>query len=383
MRRLKRIFRKLRPARLPAADVTQFEIIARDRLPPTIYEYIRSGAADEITISRNREAFARLSLLPRALVDVSAIDTTVSLLGNRLEAPFMLAPIAYHRLYHPEGELATARGADAAGAAMIVSSFTTTPLPEIARNTRQPLWFQLYVQRDRAFTRDMIQRAVDSGCKAICLTVDSPVLGARYGQIDFGLPAGIECVELRGLPADKALQKRDPHVNIYDHLFEPALAWRDLDWLRSVSGVPLVVKGMLNPDDASRAVDAGVDAIVVSNHGGRNLDKLPATIDVLPHIVEAVENRIPVLMDGGIRRGTDILMALARGAKAVLIGRPYAYGLAAGGAAGVERVLRILRDEFQRAMALTGRRSVSEIDASVLWREEQPSRPRAASTLRS
>jgi 4-hydroxymandelate oxidase len=356
---------------LPAADVMQFEPLARKRLSQMAYDYIRSGGADEITMRENRLGFERLALSPRVLVDVSEIDTRISLFGAELQCPMLLAPIAYHRVFHPEGELATARGANAAGAGLVVSSFTTTAIDKIARETQQPLWFQLYVQRDRGFTRSMVERAIDQGCKAVCVTVDTPVLGCRYGQLQFALPAGIECVHVRGL-GEKLMvtghQTRASRIN--DLLFDPKFSWRDLEWLRSFARVPILLKGVLNPEDAACALESGIDGIIVSNHGGRNLDTLPSAIEALPRVVHAVSGRVPVLMDSGIRRGTDILMALALGARAVLIGRPYAYGLAAGGAEGVERVVRILREELERAMALTGRRSIAEIDSSVLWQRE-------------
>ncbi len=355
---------------LPAADLMQFEPLARRRLSQMAYDYVRSGGGDEITMRENRLAFERLRLSPSVLVDVSRIDTRVSLFGTELEHPILLAPIAYHRLYHPEGELATARGASAAGAAFVISSFTTTSIAEIAQNTKQPIWFQLYVQRDRAFTKDMVERAVAAGCKAICLTVDTPVLGCRYGQLSFGLPSHMECVHLRGLDLKSPIPgHKTQRGGIYDPLFDPSFNWRDLDWLRSISGVPVLLKGVLSPEDGKRAIDYGADGIIVSNHGGRNLDLVPATIDALPRVADAIAGRIPVLLDSGIRRGTDVLTALALGAKAVFVGRPYIYGLALAGARGVERVLSILRGEFERAMALTGRRAIAEIDSSVLWQQ--------------
>jgi 4-hydroxymandelate oxidase len=367
MSRWKKIFRGANDA-LPKADLMQFEPLARGRLSQMAYDYVRSGGADEITMRENRLAFERLRLSPRVLADVSQLDTRTTLFGSELEHPILLAPIAYHRLYHPEGELATARGASAASAPFVVSSFTTTAIDEIARATERPVWFQLYVQRDRAFTKDMVQRAVAQGAKAICLTVDTPVLGCRYGQLSFGLPSNMECVHLRGLELKSPiLGHKTQRGGIYDPLFDPSFNWKDLDWLRSVAGVPVLLKGVMAAEDGKRAIDYGVDGIIVSNHGGRNLDLLPATIDALPRIVEAVAGRIPVLLDSGIRRGTDVLAALALGAKAVFVGRPYIYGLAIAGAQGVERVISILRDEFQRAMALTGRRSIAEIDGSVLW----------------
>jgi 4-hydroxymandelate oxidase len=352
---------------LPTADVMQFEPIARRHLSKMAYDYVRSGGGDEISMRENRRGFERLQLTPNILVDVSQLDTRVNLFGSELESPILLAPVAYHRLYHPEGEIATARGASAAGAAFVISTFTTTAIDEIAKSTQRPIWFQLYVQRDRAFTKDMVQRAVAAGCKAVCLTVDTPVLGCRYSQLSFGLPKGMECVHLRGLnvsaqaPGPKAQRGR-----IFDPIFDPSFNWNDLEWLRSIAGVPVIVKGVLNPEDGKRAADCGADGVIVSNHGGRNLDTVPSTIEALPRVVEAVAGRIPVMLDSGIRRGTDVLAALALGAKAVFIGRPYVYGLAAGGAQGVERVIYILRDELERAMALTGRCSIATIDSSVL-----------------
>ena len=368
MSRWKKLLRRGSNDSLPVADLMQFEPLARQRLSQMAYDYVRSGGADEITMRENRLAFERLRLSPRVLADVSQLDTRTSLFGAELEHPIMLAPIAYHRLYHPEGELGTARGAGATGAVMAVSTFTTTAIDEIARNTQAPIWFQLYVQRDRAFTKDMVQRAVAAGCKAVCLTVDTPVLGCRYGQLSFGLPTHLECVHLRGLDLKKSVPTHTMG-GVYDPIFDPSFNWKDLEWLRTVAGVPVLLKGVISPEDGRCAIDYGVDAIIVSNHGGRNLDLLPATIDALPGIVEAVAGRIPVLLDSGIRRGTDVLTALARGAKAVFVGRPYIYGLAIAGARGVERVITILRDEFQRAMALTGRRSIAEIDSTLLWKQ--------------
>jgi 4-hydroxymandelate oxidase len=355
-------------AALPLVDVWQFEALARKRLSKMAYDYIRTGGADEITARENRLAFERLRLKPRVLIDVSEIETRLSLFGTELEFPILLAPVSCQRLYHPEGELATARGASAARAVLVVSSLSTTPVEDIARSSNHPLWFQLYMQRDRGFARAMVERAVAAGCKVICLTVDAPVLGCRYSQSGFYLPKGLDYALLRGMNSTgEVIGHQAQRSNIYDKLFEPTLNWHDVDWLRSAAGIPVMLKGILNPEDAARAADAGVDGLIVSNHGGRNLDLVPAAIDALPGVVEAVAGRIPVLLDSGIRRGTDVLIALALGAKAVLVGRPYAYALAAGGAPGVERVIHILREEFERAMALTGCRSLAEIDSSVLW----------------
>lgn len=334
-------------------NLSDFEESARKKMSPMTYEFVASGAADELTLRWNRESLDKIRLLPRVLVDVSKLDTRVTLFGQELPFPILLAPTAYHRLYHAEGELATARGAGEAKAAYIVSSYTTTPIEEIARAATQPLWFQLYVQPDRGFTKEVVQRAEASGCRALCVTVDLPVVGVRNRtqRAGFKLPPDVQV---------PYLMKSQPLAGV-------PVTWKDIDWLRSFARIPVLLKGILNPEDADIAVKNGVSGIMVSNHGARDLDTTPATIDALPQIVEKVAGRVPVLMDGGIRRGTDVLKALALGANAVLIGRPYCYGLGVAGAAGVSRVVNILRSEFEAAMALTGRPTIKSIDRSVLW----------------
>ncbi|MFN7947354.1 MAG: alpha-hydroxy acid oxidase [Blastocatellia bacterium] len=349
-------------------NLFDFEPLARSRLSAMAWEYISGGAGDEVTLRWNRESYDRLRLRPRILTDVSKLDTRVTLFGRELQFPILLAPTAYHRMIHPEGELATVKGAGAAGAVMTVSTMATTGVEEIAAAAKQPLWFQLYVQPDRAFTRDLVQRAEAAGCQALVVTVDTPVVGLRNREmrIRFTLPPGMDRPNLKGLKTSST-SHLPPENEIYSAVLDPKLTWQDIDWLRSFSRVPVLLKGVLNPDDADRAVQAGVAGIIVSNHGSRNLDTLPATIDVLPEVVAKVNRRVPVLVDGGIRRGTDVLKALALGANAVLIGRPYLFGLAAGGADGVARVVGILKREFEMAMALTGRTSIASIDSTVLW----------------
>jgi len=350
------------------ADLFDYEHVAPTHMSSMAWAYMAGGAADELTIRWNRDAYEKLRLRPRILQDVSRIDLRVKLLGREHAFPILLAPTAYQRLVHPEGELAVARGADAASATYIVSTSATTSIEDIAKVATQPLWFQLYVQPDREFTRALVQRVEAAGCEALVLTVDSPVLGPRYRETrdKFTLPPGMERANLRGLPAAKGAQ-RPPPDSIYSPQLDPKLTWKDVEWLRSLTQLPLVLKGVLNGDDAARAVDLGAAGIIVSNHGGRGLDTLPATLDALPEVVARVAGRAPVLIDGGIRRGTDVLKALALGATATLIGRPYIYGLAVSGAEGVTRVVNILRREFEMAMACTGRRSIAEIDRSVLW----------------
>jgi len=344
---------------LQILSLPELEAVARRCMPAMAYEYIAAGAADEVTVRWNREAYDRIALQPRVLAGVEAPDTSVSIFGRLLAFPILLAPTAYHRALHPEGELATARGAGAAGATWIVSSASTTRVEEIAEAASAPLWFQLYVQSDREFTRDVVQRAVAAGCEAICLTVDTPVLGARDRQVraGFSLPQGVEMPYLQDIGEGGRGINNPKRV---------ALSWRDVEWMRSIAGVPLVLKGILSPYDAKLALEAGAQGLIVSNHGGRNLDTVPATIDVLSGVIEAVDSRVPVIIDGGIRRGTDVVKALARGAAAVLIGRPYCYGLALAGAAGVQRTVEILRNELEMAMILMGRATVGDIDASVL-----------------
>ena len=351
------------------ADLFDYTRMAPDHMSDVGWEYISGGAADELTLRWNRESYDRIRLRPRILVDVSQIDMRVTLFGRELPFPILLAPTAYHKLAHPEGEIATAKGAGACGATLVVSTSATTSLEDVARAATGPVWFQLYVQRDRDFTRELVRRAESSGYQAIVVTVDSPVLGPRYRETrtKFELPPGAERANFRGLKTATGGQ-RPSESTIYTAVLDPKLTWKEIEWLRSLTKLPLLMKGVLNPEDAARGVDLGASGIIVSNHGGRNLDTLPATIDALPDVAARVGGRVPVLVDGGIRRGTDVLKAIAFGASAVLIGRPYLYGLAVGGADGVARVVNILRREFEMAMALTGRTSVAQIDRSVIWK---------------
>jgi 4-hydroxymandelate oxidase len=286
--------------------------------------------------------------------------------------PLLLAPVGSQKLIHREGEIATVRGAAALGITTIIGSFATTTVEDVARAANGPLWFQLYVHPDRGFTRQLVTRAEAAGCRALCLTVDTPVLGARNreARTGFRLPRGVahehlEALETGATPPGH--NQSEKIAGIYSPGMDPALSWRDVDWLRSLTKVPLVLKGVLSPSDAKLAVENGVDGLIVSNHGGRNLDTAPATIEALPRIADAVAGRIPLLLDGGIRRGTDIIKALALGARAVLIGRPYAWGLAVNGADGVAQVLDILNREFLSAMALCGVTSLTQINREILW----------------
>jgi len=328
-----------------------FEAEAQTRVSHGAWARISGAAADELTLRWNHEAYEHIRLKPRALVDVSKLDTRVTLFGQEFAYPILLAPTGGQRLIHPEGELAAVRGAAAANATYVISSSASIRVEDIAKAATGPVWFQLYVQKDRGFTRNLVQAAEDSGCRALCVTVDSPAFGARN----------------REDRAKSELPERElPNLQGKDYL-DPSLTWKDIDWLRSFARRPVLLKGILNPDDAATAVKAGVSGIIVSNHGARNLDTVPATIDALPLVVEKVAGRVPVIVDGGIRRGTDVVKALALGANAVQIGRPYLWGLGIAGATGVTRVVGILRKEFEMAMALLGRPTIASIDRSVLW----------------
>jgi 4-hydroxymandelate oxidase len=348
------------------ASLNEFEALAKARLPAMAFDFVAGGVGNEITLRANVNAWDTIRLRPRVLTDVSRIDTRVNLLGSELPQPLLLAPTSYHRLCHPDGELATVKGASQSNTTMVISSFANTRVEDIAAAAPARLWYQLYVPRDRGFAKEMVERAVSAGCKALCLTVDMPARGYRDRDIrnSFALPYGLDRPNYRGLSTTTAV----PLGDVYHVTQDPTFQWRDLEWLRGVAKVPVVAKGIMTPEDAELAVKAGVAAVLVSNHGGRSVDTLPATADVLEGIAQRVAGRVPVLVDGGIRRGTDVVKALALGAAAVLIGRPYLYALATAGAVGVERIVNILTLELKMAMAVLGRTTISSIDRSVLWR---------------
>ncbi|MBV9769245.1 MAG: alpha-hydroxy-acid oxidizing protein [Bryobacterales bacterium] len=334
-----------------ALSLPHFAEMACDCISPAAWARLEGGAADEITLRWNLEAYRHIRLRPRVLVDVSQLDTRVTLFGQELPFPILLSPTGAQGFVHTDGDLGVARGAGAAEAILIISSSASMRVEEVVKAATATVWFQLYIQRDREFTRDLVQRAEAAGCRALCVSVDSPSHGARDREYRF-----------KGQLPDRPL----PNFQSKDYL-DPTVTWKDIDWLQSFAKIPVLLKGIIDPDDADIAVQAGVSGIFVSNHGARNLDTVPATIDALPLVSARVQGRIPILVDGGIRRGTDIVKALALGATAVGIGRPYLHGLGVGGAAGVTRVLQILRREFELAMMLTGRPTIASIDRSVLW----------------
>jgi 4-hydroxymandelate oxidase len=364
---------RIRPDLPPVTDlgayltVDEFEEAARGRLPRMVFDYFAGGAGEEWTLAENRRAFERWVLRPRVLVDVSDIDLRTSVLGQEVAFPILLAPTALQRMAHRYGELATARAAASLGALMVLSTVSTASLEEVA-GAGARLWFQLYVLKDRDLTAELVKRAHAAGYGALVLTVDAPILGRRFrdDRNRFSLPPGIGMANLEGMGLPESEGSRLFAFFVERH--DASMTWDDVAWLGSLTPMPLVLKGIVRGDDATRAVEAGADAIVVSNHGGRQLDGAAATIDVLPEVIEAVEGRAEVLVDGGIRRGSDAMKALALGARAVLVGRPYLWGLAVDGEAGVRRVMELLRDELALAMALCGCPSVADIDHSLVAR---------------
>ncbi len=362
---------------MPASPLTvaDYEALARERMEQGSFDYYAGGSGDEVTLARNTRAFQRYALRHRVLVDMTRVDTSCTLLGHALPAPILLAPAAFQKLAHPEGERATARAAAAVGTVFTVSTVSSVTIEEVAATSNATLWFQLYVYKDPAITRAMIARGETAGYKALVLTVDTPRLGRRErdARNRFALPTGIGPANFEALhhlvAARAALKGELPFSAQVEALFDPSLDWDRIAWLKSVTKLPLLLKGIVDPEDARRAVKAGVDGIIVSNHGGRQLDYGEATISALPRVAEAVGGAIPVLMDGGVRRGEHVIIALALGAKAVLIGRPYLWGLAADGEAGVRAVYELLRAELELAMALSGRPTIASVDRSLVSME--------------
>lgn len=347
---------------------------ARTVLDANAWAYFSGGAGDEITLRANRAAWDGLALQPRVLRPLAGGHTRLRLLGRSMEHPILLAPVAFQRMAHPDGELASALAAATLGAGMVVSTQASVSLEAVAdtflsESARGPLWFQLYMQHDRGFTRALVERAERAGYEALVLTVDAPTHGARDRERreNFRLPMDVHAVNLAGLPPAPPPRLNTQDSALFQGLLHHAPTWDDLTWLHGITQLPIVLKGIMHPDDARQAVQHGVAAVVVSNHGGRTLDTSPASAAVLPRIAEALQGVLPLLVDGGIQRGTDVLKALALGASAVQVGRPYIYALANAGALGVAHVLKLLRDELEIAMALCGCATLADIDRDVLW----------------
>lgn len=342
--------------RVELINLSDYEMLAEERMEPVYWDFYAGGSDDEVTVRANQTDFARIRLRPRVLVDVSACDTTTSVLGQQVSMPILVAPTALHCMAHPEGECATVRGASAAGTLMIASTVATRTMEDIASAAGSgPLWFQLYVYPSLQVAGGLVRRAEAAGYKAIVMTVDLPALGNRERDRRHEMPIPpAPFVEANLVGVEKIGQRWT------------SLTWETVDWLRSLTSLPLILKGILTAEDALLALEHGVSGIIVSNHGGRQLDSAVTSIEALPEIVEAVAGRCEVYMDGGIRRGTDILKALALGARAVLVGRPVLWGLAVDGAQGVQRVLQILRDELHLAMQLSGCPTLASIKRSLV-----------------
>lgn len=352
-------------------NLFEYEAAARGRVEPSAWGYQSGGANDEVTLRENRRAWDEIALRYRTMVDVTTRSLETTVLGTRVSMPVLVAPTAMQQLAHPDGEIGMARGAAAAGTLMVVSTTATTALGDVAAATDAPKWFQVYIYRSRDYTRALVEQAARAGYKALVLTVDAPTLGRRERDIrsGFTLPPGLTIAnaEIAGMHAvPGAVDDASGLMQHFRGLHDSALTPKDIAWLREISQLPVLVKGIVRGDDAERALAHGAAGIIVSNHGGRQLDTAVATARALEEVVHAVAGRAEVYVDGGIRRGTDVLKALALGARAVLLGRPAVWGLAVGGAEGVERLLGLLRDELDLAMALAGCCSVADVTRDLV-----------------
>jgi L-lactate dehydrogenase (cytochrome) len=367
---------------------------ARRRLPTGARGYLESGGEDEYTLRRNRAAFDSLEFLPEMPRDVSQVDLSTTVLGRRVALPFALSPVGAPRMFHHEGELAVARAAGHAGIPYGVSTLATQSVEDVAAQTNSPLWFQLYLWGDRGEAKQAVARARAAGFSALLLSIDTAVRSKREREKHAGLELPVPNLRLRTF-LDGALHPSwswhfltsetisFPNIGPPDHrsrqkladMFDGTVQWEDLGWIRAAWDGPIVLKGVIRPEEAVRAADAGLDGVIVSNHGGRQLDHLPATIDVLPEIVDAAGERLEVLVDSGFRRGSDIAAALALGARAVLVGRAHLYGLAAAGEAGVRHCIDILAEELRMTMQLCGARTVDELDRNLIRRRESAAAP--------
>lgn len=355
---------------LEFVNLAEIEASAAERLPLTVLDYFRGGANDEVTLRENRRAFERLALRYRVLRDVSRRSLATTVLGAEVAMPILIAPTALQQMAHADGERATARAAEQAGTILTVSTLATTSAEDVRAAAHGRMWFQLYVYQDREATRELVQRVEAAGYEALVLTADTPILGRRERDVRnrFRLPPGVVIANLipegqEALPQVHAGSGLAAHAT---RVLDPSLSWRDVAWLASITSLPIIVKGIVRGDDAVRAASEGAAGVIVSNHGGRQLDTSIATISALPDVVSAAGDRVEVYLDGGIRRGTDVIKAVALGARAVMLGRPILWGLAIGGEHGARRVLEILRDELDLAMALCGCRDIDEVTRDLV-----------------
>jgi len=374
-------------------NVDDLRLLAKRRLPGGVFDYFDGAAEDEVTKIENSSAFAKVELRPRVLVDVSSIDTSTTIMGQPVPFPIALSPTGFTRIAHPAGELAVARVAGAVSLPYTLSTLGTRSIEEVAKVATGPLWYQLYVWKDRGLSRELVERARDNGYKAIMLTVDTPVFGRRERDVrrGFTLPPKIgletfvdgilhpkwtwdfvrsEPITFSAVAGRKSVDGSTA-VTLSDYVnsqFDPTLSWKDLDWIREVSGLPLMLKGIQSVEDAKLAVELGVDAIALSNHGGRQYDGAPAPVALLARVVDAVGDSIEVLVDGGVRRGSDVVKACALGARAVMFGRPYLYGLGAGGEMGVRWAIDHITSGVTRTMGLIGETSITKLSPGVVTR---------------
>ena len=376
------------------ASTTDFRAAARSRLPPFLFHYIDGGAYAEQTMRRNVGDLADVALRQRVLRDMSSLDMSIELLGETLAMPIALAPVGLTGMYARRGEVQAARAAAAIGIPFTLSTVSVCPIEEVAPTIDRPMWFQLYVLKDRGFMRNALERAAASGCSTLVFTVDMPVPGARYRDTHSGMsgpnaalrrylqaavhPRWAWDVGVMGRPHDlgNVSRHRGKATGLQDYIgwlgsnFDPSISWKDLEWIRDAWSGPMIVKGILDPDDARDAVRFGADGIVVSNHGGRQLDGVLSTARALPAIADAVKGKLAILADSGIRTGLDVVRMLALGADAVMLGRSYVYALAASGHAGVLQLLALIEKEMRVAMTLTGARSIAEIDSHLLAKRQ-------------
>lgn len=341
----------------------------KQRLSQEVFDFIEGGADDELALQRNINAFKRYSLIPRILVDVNEINTKINLLGNELPFPLLIAPTAPQKLANEMGEFATVKAAANTDTVMVVSCMASASLESIAQQSNAKLWFQIHIFKNRKITENLIIRATKAGYKAIVVTVDTPRLGDRRRDVQNRFRIPIPCLPVN-LLQEGLMEKPDEHFKLaskhVNSIFDPSVTWKDIEWLKRITNLPIILKGVLHFEDARIAVQNKIDGIIASNHGGRQLGAAVSPLDALPHLVKAVDGKIPVLMDGGIRSGTDIVKALALGAKAVLIGRPVLWALAAGGMHGIAGVIKQLNKELEQAMTMCGFSAIGAINSSCL-----------------
>ena len=373
---------------MKVANIADLRQLAYQRLPRVLFDYIDGGAQDEVTLRANQQDFNNFTLVQRVLRHVTKRDQSVTVLGQKYDLPLILSPTGMTGIFWPNGALEAARAASDAGAGFCLSSMSTSTVEDIKKVAKQPTWFQLYVMRDRGMSRELIERAKAAGCSALLLTVDLAMQGQRDRDVHNGLsipptlnPSNMLNFAMRPgwvwryltgpkvMPASLVKPGQNTLFTIAGYVnsqFDQSVTWKDIEWAKSIWGGPIALKGILAPEDAKAAIDHGADAVIVSNHGGRQLDGVRSAISALPYVVDAVQGRAEVLLDGGVRRGTDVLKAVALGAKACMIGRPYMYGLASNGRAGVAKALDLLRNEIDLALALTGNTSLAALNRASL-----------------